>query len=134
MRCKKRYDAWQDLKLDLRGRIACSDRYSQALNSSGIADIIGSLPISRIGFVTRIARACLDLPNDRKLQQLAGGDVEVFFLREIGADYVGKISIEYLAENLDLVGKLSRPIDDATVPAAINTVRCAIQTIGRAHV
>src|SRR3546814_9840370 len=107
MRCKKRYDAWQDLKLDLRGRIACSDRYSQALNSSGIADIIGSLPISRIGFVTRIARACLDLPNDRTLQQLAGGDVEVFFLREIGADYVGKISIEYLAENLDLVGKRS---------------------------
>src|SRR3546814_11192331 len=71
----------------------------------------------------------LDLPNDRKLQQLAGGDVEVFFLREIGADYVGKISIEYLAENLDLVGKLSRPIDDATVTAAINTVRCAIQIV-----
>src|SRR3546814_17812783 len=45
------------------------------------------------------------------------------------SDYVGKISIEYLAENLDLVGKLSRPIDDATVPAAINTVRFAIQIV-----
>src|SRR3546814_4170505 len=73
----------------------------------------------------------LDLPNDRKLQQLAGGDVEVFFLREIGADYVGKISIEYLAENLDLVGKLSRPIDDATVPARSEEHTSELQSLMR---